>query len=60
MVLAEDLLLAEALDDGQGEGDGLARAGAVAGDEVLTLVDELEGLVLDWEEFLYPFLGQNF
>lgn len=50
--LAEDLLLAEALDDGQGEGECLARAGLVLGLDVSAGQDVLEGTVLYGKERL--------
>lgn len=48
----EGVLTAELLDHWQREGHGLARAGPVAGNEVLALEDGLEGLILDGEEAL--------
>lgn len=46
----EGVLTAELLDHWQGESHGLAGAGAVTGNQVLSLEDGLEGLILDGEE----------
>ena len=42
--------VAELLDEGEGEGQGLSRASQVPRYKVVAIVDELEGARLDWEE----------
>lgn len=48
----EEVLFAEALDNGKTEGERLAHSGALPGDEVVLVIDDVVGFVLDGEQLL--------
>ena len=49
-ISAKQLLLSQVLGDGQTEAKGLARASQITRDDVLSVVDWIETVLLDWEE----------
>lgn len=55
----EQVIGSHPLNDGESEGNGLARARLVPGNHILALVDMLVGLGLDGEECRYALVLQD-